>query len=44
MEVENDTHTANEESIACENNTLVSVLHIVADAVLRMTRSMQGLH
>ena len=41
---EDDTHTTNEKSVACENNTLVSVLHIVADAVLRMTGSMQCLH
>lgn len=43
-EFEDDTHTTNEESVACENNTLVSILHIVADAVLRMTGRMQCLH
>jgi hypothetical protein len=34
-------HTTNEQSIACEHNTLVSILHVVADAILRVTRSVQ---
>lgn len=36
-------HTSNEQSITGEDNTLVTILHIVADTVLRVTRSVQGL-
>ena len=34
--------TANEEGISGENDTLVAILHEIADAILRVTRGMQS--
>jgi hypothetical protein len=42
-EEEKSKHTTNEQGIACEHNTLVSILHVVADTILRVTRSVQCL-
>lgn len=37
-------HTTNEQGIASEDNTLIAILHIVANAVLRVTWGVQCLH
>lgn len=37
------THTSNEQSVTSKDNTLVSILHKVADTVLSVARSVQGL-
>jgi hypothetical protein len=42
-EGERSRHTSNEQSVTCEHYTLVSILHVVADAILRVARCVQCL-
>lgn len=44
MQWEQDIHTSNEKSVTREYDALVSILHIEADAILRMTWGIQSLH